>query len=135
MPAPTRFHVDLDALHHNLGVARRLAGGRQVLAPVKANAYGHGLVEVARSIQERGTAEWLGIAVTAEGAQLRAAGVTLPILKFSPTLPEDLDEAIAALVSQSLTHTLTLQRLKKQKLSLKDAITRIEDQLIPDIIA
>ena len=102
MPAPTRFHVDLDALHHNLGVARRLAGGRQVLAPVKANAYGHGLVEVARSIQERGTAEWLGIAVTAEGAQLRAAGVTLPILKFSPTLPEDLDETIAADITLSV---------------------------------
>ena len=47
----------------------------------------------------------------------------------------DLDEAIAALVSQSLTHTLTLQRLKKQKLSLKDQIVKIEDQLIPDIIA
>ena len=47
----------------------------------------------------------------------------------------DLDEAIAALVSQSLTHTLTLQRLKKQKLALKDRIARLEDELTPDIIA
>ena len=47
----------------------------------------------------------------------------------------DLDEAIEALVSQSLTHSLTLQRLKKQKLALKDHIVKIEDRLIPDIIA
>lgn len=47
----------------------------------------------------------------------------------------DLDDAIAALASQSLTHSLTLQRLKKQKLALKDRIARIEDELTPDIIA
>lgn len=47
----------------------------------------------------------------------------------------DLDEAIAALSDQSLTHSLTLQRLKKQKLSIKDRIARLEDELTPDIIA
>lgn len=102
MPTPTRLQVDLDALHANLATARELARGRQVLAAVKANAYGHGLVPVARSIQERGSAEWLGIAVTAEGAQLRAAGVTLPLLKFTPTLPDDLGEAIAAGITLSV---------------------------------
>lgn len=47
----------------------------------------------------------------------------------------DLDEAIAALSDQSLTHSLTLQRLKKQKLALKDRIARLNDELTPDIIA
>ncbi len=47
----------------------------------------------------------------------------------------DLDEAIAALGAQSLTSSLTLQRLKKQKLALKDRISRIQDDLTPDIIA
>lgn len=47
----------------------------------------------------------------------------------------DLDEAIHALSEQARADQLTLRRLKKQKLALKDAITRIEDQLIPDIIA
>lgn len=47
----------------------------------------------------------------------------------------DLDEAIHALSEQARADQLTIRRLKKQKLSLKDAITRIEDQLIPDIIA
>ena len=47
----------------------------------------------------------------------------------------DLDEAIAALSATSMNSALTLQRLKKQKLSLKDRIARLEDELTPDIIA
>ncbi|AUH35074.1 YdcH family protein [Paracoccus tegillarcae] len=47
----------------------------------------------------------------------------------------DLDEAIGALAAQNLSSSLTLQRLKKQKLSLKDRISRLEDELTPDIIA
>lgn len=47
----------------------------------------------------------------------------------------DLDEAIAALQDQQLTSSLALQRLKKQKLMLKDKIARIEDEITPDIIA
>lgn len=47
----------------------------------------------------------------------------------------DLDEAIAALELNARPDQLTLRRLKKQKLSLKDQMVKIEDQLIPDIIA
>lgn len=48
----------------------------------------------------------------------------------------DLDDAIAALVEKgSLAHPFTVKRLKKQKLTLKDRITMIEDRLTPDIIA
>ncbi|MFN4057693.1 MAG: YdcH family protein [Roseinatronobacter sp.] len=47
----------------------------------------------------------------------------------------DLDEAIAALQAQGPTTALTVQRLKKEKLRLKDMIVRIEDELTPDIIA
>ncbi|MEL6532856.1 MAG: YdcH family protein [Pseudomonadota bacterium] len=47
----------------------------------------------------------------------------------------DLDEAIGALEDRPLPDQLMMKRLKKQKLALKDAIARIEDQLTPDIIA
>ncbi|SIT81725.1 YdcH family protein [Pontibaca methylaminivorans] len=47
----------------------------------------------------------------------------------------DLDEAIRALEDRGTADQLTVRRLKKQKLQLKDMITRIEDRLIPDIIA
>ncbi len=47
----------------------------------------------------------------------------------------DLDEAIAALIEKGTADRLTVQRLKKKKLRLKDIIARIEDRLTPDIIA
>lgn len=47
----------------------------------------------------------------------------------------DLDEAIEALAEQATADQLTLKRLKKQKLLLKDHIARVEDELTPDIIA
>lgn len=47
----------------------------------------------------------------------------------------DLDLAIVALQEKQLTSSLILQRLKKQKLALKDQIARIEDEILPDIIA
>ena len=47
----------------------------------------------------------------------------------------DLDDAIRALQDRNSADLFTLQRLKRQKLALKDAITRLEDRLLPDIIA
>ena len=47
----------------------------------------------------------------------------------------DLDDAISALVEKGTADQLTLQRLKKRKLALKDKISRLEDRLTPDIIA
>lgn len=75
---PTRILVDLDALSANLGAIRARVGV-PVMAVVKANAYGHGLVPVARYLQSQG-ADHLGVAFLEEGVSLRRAGITLPIL-------------------------------------------------------
>ena len=91
----SEFQVSLGAVNHNLRLAAELGGDRAVLAAVKANAYGHGLTEVARSIEREGTAQLLGVALVTEASQLRAAGVQLPILKFTLTLADELDEALA----------------------------------------
>lgn len=91
--------MDLGAINENLRLAAELAGGRAVLAAVKADAYGHGLVEVARSIEAAGTAQWLGVALVDEAVALRAAGIRLPILKFSLTFPDELPAALAAEVT------------------------------------
>ena len=86
---PTRIRVDLDALTHNLHVLRAHAGV-PVMAIVKANAYGHGLVPVGLHLQAQG-AERLGVAFLEEGVALRRAGVTVPILVmggiFGPQAP------------------------------------------------
>ncbi|MEO5629350.1 MAG: alanine racemase [Thermomonas sp.] len=75
---PTRIVVDLDAITHNLGAIRGHVGV-PVMAIVKANAYGHGLVPVALHLQAHGV-EQLGVAFVEEGIALRAAGVSVPIL-------------------------------------------------------
>jgi alanine racemase len=75
---PTRIRVDLDALSHNLHALRARAGV-PVMAIVKANAYGHGLVPVGRHLEAQG-AEQLGVAFLEEGIALRRAGVRIPIL-------------------------------------------------------
>ncbi len=63
--------IDLDALRHNLGVARAAAAGRRVMAVIKANAYGHGLQRVCGALA---SADALAVARVGEGLALRQAG-------------------------------------------------------------
>jgi alanine racemase len=76
---PTRAEVLLDAIGHNLQVVRRAAPGRKVLAVVKADAYGHGIVQVARRLQAEGV-DGFGVALAEEGIELRKAGIDRAIL-------------------------------------------------------
>lgn len=77
---PTWAQVDLDALAHNFHVIRERVGPDvNVLAAVKANAYGHGAVECSIRLQKEG-ADWFGVALPEEGVELRNAGITRPIL-------------------------------------------------------
>lgn len=85
----TTATTHLDAIRHNLDGVRARVGDRLVLVAVKANAYGHGAVEVGRMVERTGCADWLGVATVPEALQLREAGVTLPILKLSHCLDED----------------------------------------------
>lgn len=83
---PTVLRVDLDALALNVGALQASAGGRPMLAVVKANGYGSGAVPVARAAL-RGGASWLGVALAEEGIQLRERGVAAPILLVGPVHP------------------------------------------------
>ena len=77
---PTWAKVDTDALAANFHVVKNHVGPDvKVMAVVKANAYGHGAVECARRLEKEG-ADWFGVALPEEGFELRAAGVTKPIL-------------------------------------------------------
>jgi alanine racemase len=80
--SPHRAWIEIDhaALRHNLGLLRAAAGGdKQLIAVVKANAYGHGAIEVSRTLLDAG-AERLAVATLDEGQALRAAGITAPVL-------------------------------------------------------
>lgn len=86
----------LDHIRANLDAIRARVGERLVLAAVKANAYGHGAVEVARMIERTGAADQLGVATVSEGLELRAAGVALPILKLSVARGDEVSAAVEA---------------------------------------
>ncbi|MDH7478412.1 MAG: alanine racemase [Syntrophomonadaceae bacterium] len=83
---PRWVEVDLDAIKHNLNQVRRLIGPKvKVMAVVKADAYGHGAVAVARLMQAEGV-EWLAVTTLDEGIELRRRGIEIPILVFAPLL-------------------------------------------------
>jgi len=87
---PTWAEIDLGILAANLGAVRRRVGRRPVLAVVKADAYGHGAVEVARALQEDGV-ERFGVAIPEEGIELRRAGIRTPILVLGGFAPPQAD--------------------------------------------
>ncbi|HEX4776555.1 MAG TPA: alanine racemase [Acidimicrobiia bacterium] len=95
---PAWVEVDLAALRHNVAVLRDVAAPAEVMAVVKADAYGHGAGPVARAAVEAGAA-WLGVALVEEGVALREAGVDAPVMVLSEPPPE----AASTVVAQDLT--------------------------------
>ena len=73
--------VDLKALSHNLGVVKKKTGGKDIMAVVKANAYGHGSLEISRHLIQKGISK-LGVAFTGEAIALRESGINIPITVF-----------------------------------------------------
>lgn len=92
-PAP-RIHVDLDAVRHNLQAFSH-AVQVPVIAIVKANAYGHGMVEVGRAALAAG-ASALGVADVDEALALRAAGITAPVIAWLDAPSIDFGAAVEA---------------------------------------
>lgn len=105
---PTRIRVDLGVLGENLRTIRAHVGV-PVMAIVKANAYGHGLVPVAHHLQAQGV-EQLGVAFVEEGTALRRAGITVPILVLGGILGRQ----VAQLIQHDLEITVSsLDKLRK----------------------
>src|SRR5690349_199243 len=73
--------IDLDAYRSNLRAMADLAPHSALMAVVKADAYGHGMIECARAAREAGAA-WLGVTTVDEALALRAAGDTGPVLSW-----------------------------------------------------
>ena len=87
--------IDLDAIRTNVAALADRAGDAATMAVVKADAYGHGLVPVARAARAGG-AQWLGTAVLAEALALRQAGDDGPILAWLAAPGEDWSAALQA---------------------------------------
>ena len=91
----TRAIIHLDNLRRNIQGARGKIGKHpKICMPVKADAYGHGAVPVAKCALEAG-AEYLAVALVSEGRELRTAGITSPILLLAQAIPEELPEIVS----------------------------------------
>lgn len=94
--SPTLATIDLAALAHNLAIVRRhLPSPCEILAVVKANAYGHGAAAISKRLIQLGVPR-LGVATIQEGIVLREAGLRAPILVMGALLPNQLPDLLAA---------------------------------------
>lgn len=101
---PAWLEVDLSAIANNISAVRQFVSPTtQVMAIVKANAYGHGLVPAAKAAIKGGAAA-LGVALLQEGIALRNAGITAPVVVLIPTMPEQADSLVAHNLSQTIGH-------------------------------
>lgn len=111
MTRPVRALINLTALRHNLGQVRRYAPRSRVLAIIKANAYGHGLLRVAQALH---AADGFGVASLEEALTLRGAGVTHPILLLAgPFSDDEVTAASEAGLDLVLHHDHQLEMLER----------------------
>jgi len=94
--SPHRAWIEVDhaAIRTNLGLLRSMVGEAQVIAVVKANAYGHGAVAVARTLVAAGV-ERLAVATIDEGRELREAGIRAPLMLLWGVGPDEAAEVVA----------------------------------------
>ena len=116
---PTIAEIDLSALKDNVKTLKMAAGKCMLLAVIKTNAYGHGIVPIGTAAAEAG-AERLGVTAVAEGAVLRENGIDVPIHLLSAIMPEEAEAVIAydlraSVSSTKLAHALSRQAIRKGK--------------------
>jgi alanine racemase len=98
---PAWAEIDLGAIRHNAGVLAEVAAPAALCAVVKAGGYGHGSVEVARAALDGG-ATWLAVALVEEGLELRAAGLSAPVLLLSQPAPVAMPDVVAAALTPTV---------------------------------
>lgn len=145
---PSWVEINVRALESNARRLKSILGARcELMAMVKANAYGHGAVESARAAL-RGGAAWLGVYAVGEGIELRDAGISAPVLVLGPALPEALPAALVndltlTLPSRAYITPLTdaaraLNRRARVHVKIDTGMTRLgfdADRAAPGILA
>jgi alanine racemase len=108
----TWAEVNLRKMEDNLAVIRQKVAPAKVMLVVKANAYGHGLIEVAKALADK--ADYIGVAVLEEGILLRKLGITAPIIVLGGIWGDQ--------IQRYLQHDLTLTAPSVERLRQIDAV-------------
>lgn len=119
---PIWAEIDLSAINHNLSeVKRKLDPGTGVIAVVKANAYGHGLEQVAHSLDTAG-ADAFGVARLSEAVALRESGIKKEILVFGYTPPEATGKILRHKLTQTVFSLSYAQELNEKASNLGESL-------------
>ncbi len=124
---PTWAEIDLDAIRHNLNQIKKLvavtgAPGPKIMVVIKGNAYGHGLIEVAKTL-EKLDIHYLGVASLDEAIALRRARIKLPVLILGTILPAEVDLA--------LRYDVTLTVCNKEVVNALNNKARVRRKIVP----
>ena len=115
---PTWVEIDLSAIANNTRQIKAMVGpGVRVLASLKADAYGHGALKVARTVLHNG-ASMLGVATVSEATPLREAGINAPILVFGYVPPWQMREAVRLGLTITLYSVESAQALSRAALRI-----------------
>lgn len=112
MNSLNRVLISRAALIRNYQICRQWADGAAIMPLVKADGYGHGMVDCARIFAGQGAAAF-GVAEAVEGVQLRAAGITQPILVLAGVIPQTLPTIVAAGLTPVITDVSVLPELSR----------------------
>ena len=119
---PTWVEIDLSAIANNTRQIQSLVGpGVHILASLKADAYGHGALKVARTVLHNG-ASMLGVATVSEAVPLREAGISAPILVFGYVPHWQMREAVRLGLTITLYSIESAQALSRMALALRQAV-------------
>jgi len=120
----TWVEISKKALQNNISQFKKLIGSRiKLMAVVKANAYGHGLIEVAKIVSganpAKGGTSWLGVDSVDEAIKIRKAGIKAPILILGYTLLSRLTDVVKYDFRQVIYNKETIEKLQRGKVHLK----------------
>ncbi len=112
-PPPIIVSINLDALKHNYDQIRRfIPATTKILSIIKADAYGHGAVSIARALEPLGDFGF-GVASVREGLALRENQVQAPIIVMGPLLPEHIPELVQYRLTPVISHRAIWEKLRE----------------------
>ena len=128
MDKRTWAEVELDAIAHNMREIRKITDkNAQIMAVVKADAYGHGFLETAKTLLDNG-ADRLAVAVLQEGKQLRSRGVDVPILILGASSPDDAEDLINFEITPNV-FDLDFAKALSYEAEKKEKVTKVHIKL------
>lgn len=112
-PSFNRVEISRSALRHNFRLCRKMAGDAGIMPMVKADGYGHGMLECARIFAAEGAAAF-GVAEVREGVLLREAGIEQPVLIVVGTVPESIPDMLRYRLTPVVVDDSLLQEISRQ---------------------